>query len=554
MIVFLFQRFLWFILGGIMLIKYLSYSIATVFLTQFASAIPKDAKLAKIQILNIGNGEDPKTLDPQKCNESTCSAIIRQLFEGLVQADENGKIIPASAESWKISEDGKIYTFHLRKNLKWSDGSKVTANDFEYSFRRLVDPKNASDQASLLEFVVNGKDILEGKKNIATLGVKAIDDFTFEIKLSQPSPSFFENLTVSNTFPVQIKNVEIHKDSFTQVGNLVSNGPYKLIYRKVGDKVTVARNDYYWNNKESYIEKANFYSVVDQNSEFSMYETGQLDLTSTIPINQFKQVKAKYSSELVNNPYLACYNYVFNTQKAPLNNKKLRQALSIAIDRDVIAYSVLGMGQKPLYDPIPYGLKDYTQNKAVWQDWPRAKQLDEAKRLYKEAGYSDSKPLTIHILYNTNDAHRKIATAIASMWKNNLGVNAITQNEEWKTMLDKRSNGDFEVLRMGNIANINDASDFLSPFRSTDPSNDAKYKNPEYDAIVNQALQEMNLVKRKELLEKAGKIIMADAPVATIYSYVTSYLVKPYIMGIKKNSMDKYSLSGVYITDKKTIN
>jgi oligopeptide transport system substrate-binding protein len=537
-----------------MLVKAVSFSMATALLAQFAYAIPKDAQLAKVQILNIGNGEDPKTLDPQKCNESTCSAIIKQLFEGLVQTDENGKIIPASAESWKISADGKTYVFNLRKNLKWSDGSKVTANDFVYSFQRLVDPKNASDQGSLLEFVVNGREILEGKKPIASLGVKAVDAFTFEITLSQPTASFFEGLTISNTFPVQMKNVEKFKESFTQVGNLVSNGPYKLTFRKVGDKVTVERNVNYWNNKESYIEKANFYSVVDQNSEFSMYETGQLDLTSTIPINQFKQIKAKYGSELVNHPYLASYNYVFNTQKAPLNNKKLRQALSIAIDRDAVSYSILGMGQKPLYDPVPYGLKGYAQNKADWQDWSRAKQLEEAKKLYKEAGYSDAKPLTIHILYNTNDAHKKIAIAVASMWKQNLGVNAITQNEEWKTMLDKRSNGDFEVLRMGNIANINDASDFLSPFRSTDPSNDAKYKNTEYDALVNQALQEMNLTKRKGLLEKAGKIIMEDAPVATIYSYVSSYLVKPYVIGLKKSSMDKYSLSGMYIVDKKTMN
>lgn len=534
--------------------KVVSFSILSVFIAQFASAIPKNVKLAKVQILNIGNGEDPKTLDPQKCNESTCNALVRQLFEGLVKADDSGKIVAASAESWKISADGKTYTFNLRKNLKWSDGSQVTAHDFVYSFQRLVDPKVASDQAALLEFVINGKEILEGKKSIDSLGVKAINDFIFEINLSQPTASFFENLTVSNTFPVQMKNVEKFKDSFTQVGNLVSNGPYKLTYRKVGDKVTVERNVNYWNNKETYIEKANFYSVVDQTSEFSMYETGQLDLTLTLPINQFKQIKEKYGEELVNHPYLACYNYVFNTQKVPLNNKKLRRALSIAIDRDVIAYSILGMGQKPLYDPIPYGVKGYTQNKVNWQDWPRAKQLEEAKKLYKEAGYSELKPLTIHILYNTNDAHRKIATAIASMWKRNLGVNAITQNEEWKTMLDKRSNGDFEILRMGNIANINDAVDFLSPFRSNDPSNDAKYKNPEYDAIVNQALQEMNLAKRKELLEKAGRIIMEDSPVATIYSYVSSYLVKPYVIGLKRNSMDKYSLSGVYIVDKKTVN
>ncbi|APJ05103.1 hypothetical protein AXG55_05865 [Silvanigrella aquatica] len=531
----------------------ISLGFATVLATQYSHALPANAKLAKVQMLNIGIGEEPKSLDPQKCNESTCTTIVRQIFEGLIQANQEGKIVPASAESWKISADGKIYTFQLRKNLKWSDGSPITANDFVYSLRRLVDPKIASEQSSLLEFVVNAKEIVDGKKVPNTLGVKALNNQTLEFVLTQPTASFFENLTVTNTFPVQEKNVEKFQDSFTQVGNLVSNGAFKLTYRKVGDKVTVERNSNYWNNKETYLEKANFYSVVDQNSEFTLYETGQLDLTSTIPVNQYKQIKHKYGAELVNQPYLACYNYVFNNEKPPFNNSNLRQALSIAIDRDAVANSVLGMGQKPLYDPVPYGLKNYTQSKVYWHNWPRAKQLEEARKLYQEAGYSESKPLTLHILYNTSEAHRKIATAVASMWKTNLGINVITENEEWKTMLDKRSKGQFEVLRMGNVANINDASDFLNPYRSNDLSNDAKYRNPEYDAIVNKALQEMDLAKRKSLFEKASQIILKDAPVATIYSYVSSYLIKPYVLGLKKNNMDKFVLAGVYISDRKAI-
>ncbi|KAB8036078.1 oligopeptide ABC transporter substrate-binding protein OppA [Silvanigrella paludirubra] len=534
-----------------MILRNIAISMASVFLANSIFAASKDIKLAKNQVLNIGNLDDPKTLDPQKCNESTCSAIVRQLFEGLVTTDLKENIIPAAAESWKISADGKKYVFTLKKDLKWSDGTKLTAKDFVFAFQRLVDPKIASDQASLLEFVINGKEITEGKKTPQTLGVKAINDVTLEIELIKPIPSFLENLTVPNTSPVQISNLEKYKDSFTQVNNLVSNGPYKLIYRKFGDKVTVEKNPLYWNNKEILIDKVNFHSITDQNSEFSMYETGQLDITGTIPINKFKQIKAKYGSELSNHPYLASYVYIFNTQKAPLNNKKLRQALSIAIDREIIANSVMGQGQRALYDLIPYGLKNYSQNKLYWQDWPRAKQIEEAKKLYREAGYSPSNILTIHILYNTNEAHKKIASSIASMWKNNLGVNVVTVNEEWKTMLDKRTNGDFEVLRLGNIANINDATDFLAPYRSFDPSNDPKYKNPEYDNIVNQALQEMNPQKRKELLENASKIITEDAPIAPIYSYTSAFLKKPYVVGFQKNSMDKYSLKGVYLEERK---
>lgn len=508
-------------------------------------------KLANEQVLNIGNTDDPKTLDPQKCNESTCNAIIKQLFEGLVTTDLSGNIIPASAEKWTISKDGKIYTFYLRKNLYWSDKSLVSAKDFVYSFQRLVDPKTASEQATLLEPILNGTEIIVGKKPISSLGVRAVNDQTLEIILSKPAASFLENLTVTNTFPVQEKNIIKYKENFTQVNNLISNGPYHLIYRKVGDKVTLVRNPNYWNSKEYHIEKINFYSVTDQNTELSMYEAGQLDITGTIPPNKFKQLKSKYNNELINNPYLASYVYIFNTQKPPLNNAKLRRALSIAIDREIIVNAVLGMGQKPLYDIVPYGIKNYTQNSVYWQSWPRQKQLAEAKKLYLEAGFSPSNPLKIHILYNTNEAHKKIATSVATMWKTNLGVQVETINEEWKTMLDKRSNGDFEVLRLGNIANINDASDFLNPYRSFDPSNDPKYRNPEYDKLVNLALYEMDLGKRKILLENASRLIQDDVPLAPIYSYVSSYLKKSYVASFEKNSMDKYTLQGVFLTEKK---
>lgn len=529
----------------------LAVSVTLINITAPNSAFSNEnVKKAKEQILNIGNSDDPKTLDPQKCNETTCTSIVKQLFEGLVSTDVQGNIIPASAEKWTISKDGTVYTFYLRKNLQWSDHSPVTAKDFVYSFQRLVDPATASEQSALLETVENGSDIILGKKSPSTLGVKAVNDHTFEIKLSKPSATFFENLTVTNTFPVQEKALLKHKDDFTHVNNLVSNGPFVLSYRKVGDKVTVVRNNFYWNKNNYFIEKINFFSVNDQNSELSMFEAGQLDITATVPQNKFQQIKSKYSSELNNNPYLASYVYLFNTKKPPFNNAKLRRALSIAVDRDIITKAVLGMGQKPLYDIVPYGIKNYTQNVVYWQNWPRQKQLEEAKKLYQEAGYSAENPLKLQILYNTSESHKKIATSIASMWKTTLGVQVVTINEEWKTMLDKKTNGDFEVLRLGNVANVNDASDFLNSYRSNDPSNDPKYSNSEYDKLINSALYEADKNKRKSLLENASKIIQEDVPLFPIYSYVSSYLKRSYVIGFKKNSMEKYSLQGVYLAEK----
>jgi oligopeptide transport system substrate-binding protein len=285
-----------------------------------------------------------------------------------------------------------------------------------------------------------------------------------------------------------------------------------------------------------------------------MFETGQLDITDKLPTHKYKYAKAKYGNQLINDSYLSSYSYIFNTQKTPFTNKNLRKALSIAIDRNVIANSILGAGEKPLYEAVPYGIKNYSHNELYWQAWPRDKQIAEAKRLYKEAGYSDKNPLTVHILYNTSEDHKKIATAIASMWKKDLGVNAISENEEWKTMLDRRKNGDFEVLRMGTIADYNDASSYFNGFRSNDSYNASKYKNLEYDNIVNQAIVEMNPVKRKELMQKAGDILKDDMPVAPIYSYVYVNLVNSKVIGFQRDVMKNFSLSGVYIAEKNSLN
>ena len=507
--------------------------------------------LSKKQEINIGNGGELKTLDPQKCNDNTCINIVGQLFEGLVSMNKYGEIIPASAESWKISSDGKKYTFILRNHLKWSDGSDLTALDFVYSFRRLVDPKIASERASIFEHVLNGKEIIEGHKPVCSLGVRALNKSTIEIELSKPIPILLEYLSTTLTYPVQEKNVEKFKDSFTKVENLISNGPFVLNFRKVGDKLTIVKNNNYWRQNEVYLNKVHFFSVSDQVTEYQMYETGQIDITSRIPINQYNLIKKKHTSELINNPISGTYSYFFNNQKAPFNNQKIRNALNIAIDREVISKIIVGMGEKPLYDVVPYGVKNYQQGHQYWQDWPREKQIEEAKKLYRESGYSSKSPLSFVLLYNNVDIHKKIANAISTMWKKNLGVNVRLINEEWNVLIDKLRNGDFEVIRKANVASINDASDFLFPFRSDDSNNTSKYSNPEFDVIVSKAAIEMDQIKRKKLLEKAGKILLNDSPIVPIYSFSSSYLLKPYIVNFSKDSLnERFSLVGVYVKNK----
>jgi oligopeptide transport system substrate-binding protein len=493
--------------------------------------------------LNIGQLNEPSGWDPQKCRDSPCSLFVYQLFEGLVVSNGEGKILPASAERWKLSSDGKTYTFYLRKNIKWSDGSKLTAFDFEYSMRRLVDPHVFSEQSYITEFIKNSKDIIKGKKPITSLGVKAIDEETLEISLTQPTPVFLEILAISSNFPVQQKNIEKYGNLFTLPENLVSNGSYKLKSFEPGEKITLIRNLNYWNDKETNIDKVNYYKFSDPNMLFRLYQTGHLDMVSDIHMDQFQGIKAKFGSELKSVPVLGCYFYSLNTSKPPFNNKKLRQALSIAVDRDTLSQVALSMSQIPLYDFVPYGLKNHDHTMPYWQKWPRDRQIAEAKKLYKEAGYSENNKLNTLIYYNKSDFHHNIAMSVAEMWKQTLGVNAVLVGDNWDKILKKARNGNFQIMRMGVLANINDVYDFYNILTSTNPLNDSKYKNQKYDLLVKDLMEELDPKKRKELIKKASQILLEDMPKIPIFSKETYFLLKPYIQDFKMNSLQLYLLS-----------
>ena len=521
------------------LIILVSFIIST---SAFALMASKKNQVRNLE-LNIGQLNEPSGWDPQKCRDSLCSLFVYQLFEGLVISNGEGKIQPASAEKWKLSSDGKTYTFYLRKNIKWSDGTKLTAFDFEYSLRRLVDPHISSEQSYISEFIKNSKEIIKGKMPPTSLGVKAIDDQTLEISLTQPTPVFLEILAVSNNFPVQRKNIEKYGKLFTLPENLVSNGSYKLKSFEPGEKITLIRNNNYWNDKDTNIDKVNYYKFSDPNMLYRLYQSGHLDMVSDIQLDQFKGMKTKYGTELKSTPVLGCYFYSLNTSKPPFNNKKLRQALSIAVDRNALTSSTLGMAQIPLYDFVSYGLKNHDHTLPYWYKWPRERQVLEAKKLYKEAGYSDNNKLNTLIYYNNSDLHQSIAQAVSTMWKQTLGVNAVLVGDDWDKIVEKAKNGNFQIIRMGALANINDVYDFYNILTSTNPLNDSKYKNQKYDLLVKYLMEELDPEKRKELIKKASQILLEDMPKIPIFSKVTYTLLKPYIQDFKMNSLQLYLLS-----------
>ncbi|MGY3804088.1 peptide ABC transporter substrate-binding protein [Pigmentibacter ruber] len=517
----------------------------------FAAEVPAGVKLSSKQVLNVGIGAEVPSLDPQKAQDTVSARVLYDLFEGLLVENEKGEINPGVANKWEISKDGLTYTFHIRPEAKFSDGSPITADDAVFSVRRLVDPKLASAYAELILMIKNAPEITTGKKKPEELGVKALDKSTVQFSLNKPCPYFLKIVAFQNLSIVQKANVEKFGDQFSQPGNLVSSGAYKLKYWKIGDKITTERNKMYWNNAKTVIESANYFPISDVNTELQMYQTGQLDITYDIPSDKFKDLKKSLGKQLKANPFLSTYYVSLNTNVEPFkNNVKLRQALSMAVDRKVLTEKVTGRGELPSYDIVPFGMASYKQQSYSWEKFPASQRIAEAQRLYKEAGYSKEKPLVLTYTYNTNALHKKVAIALAAMWEQNLGLKMNLVNQEWKVFLTERNEGRFITARDGWSADYNDPSTYLDLFISHNPQNNPKYKNPKYDELIQKASLETNPTKRSEILQQASSVMLNDYPIISLYTYVTTHLVKNHVGGYSgENPLDHMYTKNFYIVD-----
>ena len=498
-------------------------------------------ELAAQQVLHIGNGAEIQTLDPQRGQGDPSAIVLRDLFEGLVDEAPNGDLIPGAAESWTVSDDGKTYVFDLRRDARWSNGDPVTAADFVFGMQRGANPATLSAYSFILAPIANAVAITAGKKPPSELGVRAVDDYTLEIRLDHPAPYFLGLLTHATTYPLHRASVKKYGEQFTRPGNLVTNGAYKLDDWVVQSHIKVVRNPYFWDNEHTTVDEIWFYPTEDLNSELQRYRAGELDYTYVIPASQVGWIRKNLPNELKVAPYLSTYYYGFNTTRPPFkDNPKLRRALSLAIDRDVIAKEVLGVGEIPAYGWVP-PVAHYEGQQMPEAGWTQAEREAEARRLYAEAGYSADKPLRTEILYNTQADHRRIAVAVAAMWKQVLGVEATLQNQEWKVFLDTRNKRvDTQVYRNGWVGDYNDAFTFAELFVSDAGLNDTGYDNPEYDRLVHAAAEELDLDKREALLEQAERVLLVDMPLLPIYFYVSKHMVKPWVRGFEPNIMDHH--------------
>lgn len=504
----------------------------------------KSTSTADKDTLMVDVGAEGASIDPARAENGEEFRVVNDLFAGLIDFDQANRPVPGMAEKWEISNDGKTYTFHLRQGLKFSDGTPITAKDFVYSWQRLVNPKTAATYNFLLSEVVNADAIIKGKMPATSLGVAAPDPQTFIVTLTHPMSEFLVYITSPGVFVVPQKTIEKYGQAWTEPQNIVTSGAYTLKEHVRNGYMLSLKNPNYYDASNVKIEKVKYFPYVDTNVGVSTYETGGLDTTwQNLPIDKFDSLKQKFGSQLHVFTWERTNFLEFN-MKSPkyANNLKLRQALSMAIDRQVITDKVLKSGQAPLYSIVTPTIENgkYADTKYDWASWPRDKQIAEAKKLYAEAGYSTAHPLNITLSYFTNDINKKTGLAIAAMWKQILGVNVTPATQELKAWQMSGVKGDFDVRMSTWGADYNSVTTYTPIYQCGGGNNHSQYCNPAYDSLINQAGLSVDLAKQEQLYKEAIKVANNDYPTIPLNEPAHQRLVKPRVQNylIDTNYLD----------------
>lgn len=489
-------------------------------------------------VLHRGTGEEPESLDVHKSSTTEAGHVQRDLGEGLVGYTPDGELSPAAAERWEVSADGTEYLFSLQKGARWSNGDRVTAEDFVYSFRRLVDPETAAVYTQTVTGIANAIAIIGGSMSPDSLGVEAVGEHELRITLSRPIPYFLGLLTHPSTFPVHRGSVEEHGDAHARPGNLVTNGAYRLVDWQLGSHIEIARNEHYRDNENTAIDRVFHYVTPEPMAELNRYRAGELHITRTIPPEAFVQMKDERPAEVKVSPALGVYYYGFNLTKPPFeNNLKLREALSMAVDRETIV-DIVGRGEAPAYSWVPDGVANYEPSRYSWAETPLAERLRTAKQLYREAGYAVDTP-DIEIRYNTHETHQQVALAIQSMWKDAFGFEASLVNEEFQVLVaNARQREVTRIFRLNWNGDYNDPQTFLTTLESDNPSNFTGYASEGYDSLMERAAAQVDPERRKIVLQEAERQMLSDYPLIPIYFYVNKSMVSPRVEGWGDNVLN----------------
>ena len=495
------------------------------------------------QIFHFGNGSEPQGIDPHIVTGVPEHHILISLCEGLTIPnafdDDN---LPGAAESWSISDDGKTYIFKLRKNGRWSNGDPVTADDFVWSWKRILTASLGSQYPDMLYYLVGAQEYHTGvNDDFETVGVKAIDSYTLEVKLKAPTPFFTGLLSHYSTWPVHKETVlkygtiDDRNGEWTRPGNFVCNGAFNLKSWELNNKIVVEKNPQYWDASTVQLNQIHYYPVSNVMTEDRMFRAGQLHVTSTLPSQKCPVYLEENNPDLRIDPYMGTYFYRLNTTNPYLNDVRVRKALAYSIDRKLLVDKVTKCGQIPAYSFTPPGSNGYEPTTFIPFD------PELAKQLLNEAGFnSENKFPKLEILFNTNEDHRKIALAIQQMWQQNLGIEVELVNQDWKVYLSREMVGDFQVSRAGWIGDYEDPNTFLDLMRPNRGNNKTGWEDQSYDSLMARANSTNNQVERYKLLDEAEKILIDNMPIIPLYTYVRSYQLSPDVKGYNPHILDHH--------------
>jgi len=501
------------------------------------------------RVLHVGNGAEPQDLDPHLVTGVPEHRLVSALFEGLVDVDpETLEPVPAVAESWTVSSHGTVYTFRLREDARWSNGDPVRAHDFVYAWKRILTPALGSEYAYMLHCMKNARAYNEGTlTDFGEVGAKALDDRTLEVTLNHPTPYFLSMQIHYTWYPVHRATIERYGQMdergtrWTRAGNLVGNGAFRLERWEPDRIITIARNPHYWNAGRVRLEAVHFHPVDNVLTEELLFRVGRFDLTTTVPLNKVEVYQRTRPDAIRIDPYLGTYFYRLNVTRPPFTDARVRRAFAMSIDREDLVRNVVRAGRKPAYCFTPPDTAGYTCSTAIPYD------VDEARRLLAEAGYPNGEGFPeVELLHNTSDDHRQIAEAAQAMWKQHLNVRVSLVNQEWKVYLNSMLQRDYQIARSGWIGDFVDPINFLECFTTGNGNNRTGFASDKYDALIAQALGEVDGERRIAVLQEAERLLLEEAPIVPIYFYTNIFLKHPDLKGISPNLLGYVSFKRLY--------
>jgi len=480
------------------------------------------------------------TADPQMVEDVSGSYFVRDLFEGLMNQDADGNLIPGVATGYTTNDAKDVYTFTLRDNARWSDGNPVTAHDFVYAWRRLADPATASPYSWFADIMAleNVGAVMSGESPPEALGIRALDNHTLEVRLTASLPYFAAMTTHASTFPSPQWTVRTFGDAWTKPGNIVGNGAYVLTEHIANETATRERNSMYWNNDATIIDKVVTLVINDENTDFTRWEAGETD-KGAVPSGQYPRLKAEYPDEAISFPRLCTYYMTFNLSPSgpeAFKDVRVRQALSYALDRSVVTDKILQGGQIQAFTFTPGATAGFEVPAVAFGQMTQDQRNVNAKLLMAAAGYGPDNPLKFEYMYNTSEGHKKIAIAAQQMWKETLGAEATLANQEWKTFLKTRGGQNFDVARGGWCGDYNEASTFLDLMTTPSGYNDGKFSNAEVDELMTSARTMSDATSNYTRVEE---IMANEMPIIPVYHYTGVFMLRNNLKGWPFNNVEQ---------------